>query len=359
MPQSHRLGVLPELHQREVAAPRPATDHRARRIRDARAATSQSSPAFRSSSSGPPMSPIERVAPLGAVAGRASVVEQRHGEARRRRRTGPRGSTGPRRASVGPPCGRMRTGNGPLALRRHVEPVHRLAVRVVEAERDVRAAAGARDRRRRAAPRRRDRPGSAARVARSHQRNHTVPSGRTCAHRDLAVGMLDRGERPGRDARTGRGGADPRPGWPGATPIRRATSPAPTPLPRDRSRGPSRPPSPVPRSPAPPRRSARGSRRGDRRRRPATTPRSTGSCPRRGGRRPSRRSAGRSPAAPGASCRRLRSAAGTAASRRRTARRGCTRLVRPRHAEPVGAAERSPSRARRRSRRRPRSRRDR
>ena len=41
-----------------------------------------SSASLRSSSSGPPMSPIERVAPLGAAPGRSAIVDGRDGEPR-------------------------------------------------------------------------------------------------------------------------------------------------------------------------------------------------------------------------------------------------------------------------------------
>ena len=68
------LGVLAELEQRDVAAPRVARDHRALRVGDP-ARDEVGSPAFTSSSSGPPMFPIERVAPLAPVADRAAVVD--------------------------------------------------------------------------------------------------------------------------------------------------------------------------------------------------------------------------------------------------------------------------------------------
>ena len=283
--------MLAELHQREVSAPRPAADDSARRVRDA--VLHQPLEAgvqvlqLRSADVAD-----QRVTPLGAVPGRPAVVDHRHGEPGvdvGLRFRAPPILVQPGRPAVRPDQDRER----PVALRRDVEAVHRLSVLVVEPERDVRAAARARARPRRGAPRRRGRPGCAARWRRSPSCNQTEPSGRTraaeicpsgcsigvsIARREVvAVEAVPAFDQVGQQQRGRVGPPVERP------PPRRA----------DRSGDRSRCPWRAPRSRWPPRRRARGSRRVARRPRPATTPAVAGSCRRRGDRRRSAASEGR------------------------------------------------------------------
>ena len=131
-----QVRMLAQLHQGEVSAPRPAADHRARRVRDA-VLHQPREPGVQVLELRPADVAGQRVAPLGAVPGRAAVVDHRHGEPGvdvRLRLRAPPILVQPCGPAVGPDQHRER----PVAFRRGVEPVDRLTVLVVEPERDVR-----------------------------------------------------------------------------------------------------------------------------------------------------------------------------------------------------------------------------
>ncbi len=237
--------MLAQLHQGEIPTPRPAADHGARRVGDA-VLHQPPEPGVQVFELGTADVAGQRVAPFGAVPGRTAVVDHRHGESRvdvRLCLRAPPILVQPGGSAVGTDQHRER----PVALRRGVEPMDRLPVRVVEPERDVRTS------RRRAlppgeeTPHRPGRPGCAGPRRRSPSGARPSRPGARVPQRPVRPDARSGRARPSRD-RSGTGDAGPRRGWPAVARTRRATSRTPRPDPAGRSARRSTSPSPAPRS---------------------------------------------------------------------------------------------------------------
>ncbi len=176
----------------------------------------------------------ERVAPLAPVADRAAVVDHPDGEARvdvRLHLGVPAVQVEPGGAAVDEHEDRERAAR---VVRRDVEAVHALAVRVLEVPRLERRVPRERGRRAAGAPRpcRRGRAAGALPArggTRSARRGGPAPS-----RRSRGRSRSRRARRSRR--RSGRGASGPRAGSAGAAPTRRATSPPRRPRPRGRAR---------------------------------------------------------------------------------------------------------------------------
>ena len=136
-PAQPQVGMLPQLEERDVPAPGVAGDHRALGVGQA-VRDEILEPGVHVLELRPADVPDERVAPLPSVADRAAVVDHPDDEARVH--VGlhlglPAVEVEPRRPAVDEHHHRERA---PGVVRRHVEAVHALAVRILEVPRLVR-----------------------------------------------------------------------------------------------------------------------------------------------------------------------------------------------------------------------------